>query len=236
MAAETPTDAWSMKQITRPKSLTALVAEQIRELIVNGDIELGALLSENDVANQLSVSRTPVREALQKLELERLVQIIPQRGTFVFQFNESELEQTCKMREILEVGALSICLQKDRAGLLRQLDAMLEQGKQALGADPHSFHEADAAFHAALIEASHNRDLIDAYQNIINRIRSLLNRLARTPKDLLGSHQDHVKLVELIRQNKDDEAIIMLGWHVNGLLRMYQNKFEAGPPVKKTGK
>lgn len=223
MAVTPPSDNWSMKHIVRPKSLTALVSEQIRELIVSGEIELGALISENDIANKLSVSRTPVREALQKLEIERLVQIIPQRGTYVFLFNEQELQQTCKMREILEVGALTICLQKNREYLLEQLDGALEQGKQALSEGPYAFHLADAAFHTALIEASDNRDLIDAYHNIINRVRSLLNRLARTEKDLKGSHEDHAKLVSLIRDQRDGEAIAMLGWHVNGLLRMYKN-------------
>ncbi|OON36995.1 hypothetical protein BTJ39_21195 [Izhakiella australiensis] len=230
MAKASHTDGWSMKQISRPKSLNLLVAEQIRELIVSGVIELGALISENDVANKLNVSRTPVREALQKLEIERLVQIIPQRGTFVFQFNEQELEQTCKMREILEVGALSICLQKDRRGLLVALDGKLEQGEAALKSDSRAFHEADAAFHTTLVETSKNQDLIDAYHNIINRIRSLLNRLARTPAELSGSHQDHMKLVELIRNGEDSEAKAMLGWHVNGLLRMYQNKEGARQP------
>jgi len=145
------------------------------------------------------------------------------RGTYVFLFNEQELEQTCKMREILEVGALTICLQKNRDYLLQQLDTALEQGKTALSDSSHAFHLADAAFHTALIEASDNRDLIDAYHNIINRVRSLLNRLARTEKDLQGSHDDHAKLVALIRDNRDGEAIAMLGWHVNGLLRMYKN-------------
>jgi len=89
--------SWTMKKIVRPQSLALRMADQIRELIVNGEIELGTLISENDIASKLQVSRTPVREALQKLETERLVQIIPQRGTYVFQFNEQEMQQTCKM-------------------------------------------------------------------------------------------------------------------------------------------
>jgi len=59
--------SWTMKKIVRPQSLALRMADQIRELIVNGEIELGTLISENDIASKLQVSRTPVREALQKL-------------------------------------------------------------------------------------------------------------------------------------------------------------------------
>lgn len=204
--------------------MALIMAAQIRELIVNGDIELGALLSENDIASKLQVSRTPVREALQKLETERLVQIIPQRGTFVFDFNEQEMRQTCKMREILESGALDIALARDRSGLIAALEMHLEQGRTAMNSDPDAFRAADAAFHMALIEFSQNRDLIDAYHNIINRIRALLNRLARSNDELAGSQSDHEDIVSLLREGRDAAADERLRWHVGGLLRMFREK------------
>ena len=226
MSTDKRSSCWAMKKIVRPQSLALMMAGQIRELIVNGEIELGALLSENDIASKLQVSRTPVREALQKLETERLVQIIPQRGTFVFDFNEQEMRQTCKMREILESGALGIALARDRSGLITALEEQLELGWEALKGEPDAFRAADAAFHMTLIEFSQNRDLIDAYHNIINRIRALLNRLARSTDELSGSQRDHEDIVSLLREGRDAAADERLRWHVGGLLRMFKEKYE----------
>jgi DNA-binding GntR family transcriptional regulator len=217
--------SWTMKKIVRPQSLALRMADQIRELIVSGEIELGTLISENDIASKLQVSRTPVREALQKLETERLVQIIPQRGTYVFQFNEQEMQQTCKMREILESGALGIALARDREGLIAALEKQLKLGNKALNGDPDSFRAADASFHMALIEFSQNQELIYAYHNIINRIRALLNRLARTTEELSGSQKDHEDFVAMLREGRDADAEQHLRWHVGGLLRMFQQKY-----------
>ena len=69
---------------TQAHSLAGNAAEQIRRKIVDGTLELGQALSENALAAELGVSKTPIREALQRLETEGLVQILPQRGTFVF--------------------------------------------------------------------------------------------------------------------------------------------------------
>lgn len=216
---------WSAKKIVRSQSLTIILADHIRELIVNGEIELGTLISENDIANKLSVSRTPVRAALQKLEMERLVQILPQRGTFVFEFNAQEMQQTCEMRQILETGALRVALQHDRKKLLAVLEHHLVLGQEALQHDPDNFRAADTAFHMALIESSQNRDLIDFYQTIINRIRAFLNRLARTSDELQGSQRDHETIVALLREARDEEAQEKLHWHLGGLQRMFQEKY-----------
>ena len=70
--------------LERPRSLTDLVAEELRLGIINGQIELGSNLSEARIANDLGVSRTPVREALNKLETDGLLIVEPQRGSRVF--------------------------------------------------------------------------------------------------------------------------------------------------------
>ncbi|WP_319518512.1 GntR family transcriptional regulator [uncultured Martelella sp.] len=213
-------------KINRPRSLTLLVVDRIREMIVEDEIELGALISENDLAARLGVSRSPIREALQRLEIERLVQIFPQRGTFVFQFEEKQLEQTFEMRDILESGALQICIRHDRDLIVERLDESLEKGAVALRQSAAEFRKADAGFHSTIVETCGNRDLIDAYVRISGRVRSLLNRLARTDAELQGSQNDHAAIVDHIRAGRDADAVQALSWHMNGLPRMYAEKFK----------
>ena len=97
----------------RTQSLAHLVTEQIRDLIITDKLALGEQLSEGDLAAELRVSRTPVREAFQRLEMEGLVEIQPQRGAFVFQFDVTELREICELREILEVGAFRMAVARD---------------------------------------------------------------------------------------------------------------------------
>lgn len=216
---------WSTNKIIRPQSLSTLLADHIRDLIVNCKIEPGSLISENDIATQLNVSRTPVRAALQKLEMERLVKIIPQRGTFVFEFNAHEMQQTCEVRQILEAGALKLALRHDRDSLIALLDKQTQWGRDALQNAPEDYREADAAFHMAIIESSQNKDLIDFYRTNINRIRTFLNHLARTPEEFEGSQRDHEHIVELLRKEQDNQALAKLQWHLGGLQRSFKEKF-----------
>ena len=92
------------------------MVEQIRDLIITDKLGLGEQLSEQALAEQLGVSRTPVREAFLKLQTERLVEVKPQRGTFVFQYDTTELREICELREVLEPGALRIAIKRDRDG------------------------------------------------------------------------------------------------------------------------
>ncbi len=211
-------ETWTVRRIKRPRSLMEMAASQIRELIMSGEIELGALISENDLALKFGVSRTPVREALQKLEGERLVKIIPQRGTFVFDFNEDESRQTFQMREILEIGALRIAVSTDRSALVKRLRQKLSDSENALPEGLSAFRATDAAFHAAIVEASGNRDLIEAYERITSRIRALLNRVTQTREDIEGSHQTHWAVAEHIARNEDREAEEKLRWHIHDSL------------------
>ena len=79
-----------MPSFNRPKSLTELVTENLKERIVSGELDLGSQLSEARIAKELDVSRTPVREAINRLEMEGLLVIEPQRGSFVFNLETDE--------------------------------------------------------------------------------------------------------------------------------------------------
>src|SRR5690606_4835503 len=94
-----------MQRIERPRSLTELVADALRREIVEGELQLGAALSEARIAQRLEVSRTPVREAFTRLEREGLLRTEPQRGTFVFTLSAKELTDICHLRVVLEIAA-----------------------------------------------------------------------------------------------------------------------------------
>ena len=208
-------------RIARPRSLTAIVVDQIRDLIITGRLGLGEQLSENTLAEQLGVSRTPVREAFMRLENERLVEVRPQRGTFVFQYDATELREICELREVLETGALRIALARDREALVRVLTAEVDAAEPALALGPASYQPFDTAFHDALVRASNNRELVDAYLRISGRIRAVRFRLTVSGKAIAGSQSDHREIVDAMRAGKDGEAGAKLTKHVYNSYRFF---------------
>ena len=120
--------------LQRPKSLTSLAADEIRDRNVRGELRLGTPLSENALALELGVSKTPIREALLQLKMEGLVSIQPQRGSFVIDMSADEIRQLGEMRETLEVTALERAIARHREPLVEALSATVDTAMTTGGA------------------------------------------------------------------------------------------------------
>jgi DNA-binding GntR family transcriptional regulator len=229
-----------VKRIARPRSLSAIVVEQIRDLIITDRLGLGEQLSEQTLAEQLGVSRTPVREAFLKLQTERLVEVKPQRGTFVFQYDTTELREICELREVLETGALRVAIKHGRHKVIKALRAQLRAAAGIVRQGPAAYQPHDTAFHETLVQASGNRELIAAYEKISGRVRAIRFRLTTTLEQIQGSQRDHGLVVEALVAGNDAEAEAALGRHVYngywGLVRMAEQargKAQLEEPVGK---
>jgi DNA-binding GntR family transcriptional regulator len=213
-----------VKRIARPRSLSAIVVDQIRDLIITDRLALGEQLSEQALAEQLGVSRTPVREAFLKLQTERLVEVKPQRGTFVFQYDMVELRDICELREVLEPGALRIAVKRDREGVIKALKGKLKSAAGIVAQGPAAYQPYDTAFHETLVQASGNRELIAAYAKISGRVRAIRYRLTTTMEQIRGSQRDHGLVIDALVAGNDAEAEAALSRHVYngywGLVRM----------------
>jgi len=216
-----------LERLERPRSLTEMVIAQIRELIVSGRLVLGEQLSESALAEQLGVSRTPVREAFLRLETERLVEVRPQRGTFVFQYGVAELRDICELREVLETGALRIALSRNRARLIERLEGAANAAEIARVVDPGPYQAFDNAFHDALVKSCENEELIEAYERISGRVRAIRYRLTRSRRQIAGSQRGHREIVNALREGRDADAVRRLGKHVYNSYEMFRREIEA---------
>lgn len=216
-----------LERLARPRSLTEMVIAELRELIVSGRLMLGEQLSESALAEQLGVSRTPVREAFLRLETERLVEVRPQRGTFVFQYGAAELRDICEMREVLETGALRIALSRNRGQLIARLEQEVNAAEAACVVDPGPYQTFDRSFHDALIKASENMELIEAYERISGRIRTIRYRLTRSRRQIAGSQRGHREIVNALREGRDADAVKRLAKHVYNAYEMFRRETEA---------
>ncbi|WP_158818108.1 GntR family transcriptional regulator [Methylocapsa sp. S129] len=216
-----------LERLTRPRSLTEMVITEIRELIVSGRLVLGEQLSESALAEQLGVSRTPVREAFLRLETERLVEVRPQRGTFVFQYGAPELRDICELREVLETGALRIALSRNRVELIERLEGETNAADAAGVVEPGPYQAFDKSFHDALVRASANEELIEAYERISGRVRTIRYRLTRSRRQIAGSQRGHREIVNALKDGRDADAIRRLGKHVYNAYEMFRREIEA---------
>lgn len=201
--------------LQRARSLTAQAADDIRSRIVRGDFEPGAPLSENTLAAELGVSKTPIREALLQLRVEGLVSIQPQRGSFVFDMTADEIVQLGELREMMELAALRLAASRRPDALLAALDAIVGEMRAALDAgDVAGYRSLDAAFHQAFFDHCGNVYLAACYASFAFRVQALRARLSNDPDLNESSFAAHRVLVDLIRRAALSEACDRLSEHV----------------------
>jgi DNA-binding GntR family transcriptional regulator len=230
----TETSPASLRRISRPTTLAAMVLDQIRDLIITGALGLGEQLSENALAAQLDVSRTPVRDALLRLQEERLVDVRPQRGTFVFRYDATELREISELREVLETGALRVAVARDRGALIESLRARVGAATAAV-LDAQSYQAHDTLFHETLVQASGNRELSDAYERISGRVRAIRYRLTRSAAQVALSQRDHGDIVAALAAGEPAEAEARLRRHVYNSYRFFMEMSErTGTPQEAT--
>ncbi len=209
--------------IERPKSLTELVKEHIRNRIIDGELKLGEALSENVLAAQLGISKTPVREALLQLKLEGLVDIQPQRGSFVFTMNPKEMEEFCDYRIILETAALRGALENDEAGLVPALESRAKKMLKAVEEnDLASYRRIDTDYHRQILQRAQNGYLLNAHAQLELKIQALRAHVTQRDRTIEVSLQEHFDIITLLKDGKRDAALAVLANHIRSASRDYR--------------
>ncbi|MFC6037868.1 GntR family transcriptional regulator [Paenisporosarcina macmurdoensis] len=181
------------------------VYNYLYENIIDLTYKPGTSLSENEIAAQLGVSRTPVREALIQLSKEDLVEIIPQIGTFVSLIDPNLVEESRFMRETLEIGVIKLAAENITEKTLLQLENSIKMQQIVIGdSDYKEFLHQDDAFHQLIFQSLDKErtwQTIDQMNAQFKRVRIL--RLLTTGRsrweDILHEHE---KIVLCLR-NKD---------------------------------
>jgi DNA-binding GntR family transcriptional regulator len=211
--------------IERPKSLTELVADELRRQIIEGDMELGESLSESRIATQLNVSRTPVREALHRLDIEGLVTTEPQRGTYVFTIDQKQLTNICTVRVTLEMAAIHLALQYDPEGLCNIWEEITKQMSAARATkDDRAYLRLDTTFHQAIFDYTDNPYLNEAYHTISSKMAALRHRLQSDADQLEKSYQQHLQMVEKIKEKNGSGVKSILEEHIGDRKGSYWHK------------
>lgn len=204
-----------MDRIERSKSLTELVTHILRHSIIEGELELGEALSESKIASRLEVSRTPVREAFARLEIEGLVFAEPQKNTRVFTLGPKDFADICDVRCCLEAKALILAMNRRREDLAAVLAETTRQMTEARETGQNRVYlRLDTQFHQQIFDHADNVFLNDAYQTVASKIAALRNRLGSHPDHLQKGYAEHVHLADLVAQGDLSRALEVLDAHI----------------------
>jgi DNA-binding GntR family transcriptional regulator len=196
--------------ISSCKPLREIVFETIRGAIITGELKPGQRLMEVQLAEEMGVSRTPVRESIRKLELEGLVKMVPRKGAYVTPMSVNDLKEMMEIRRALEGLAAELATKN---ATKEQIDALYLAnqlfGEAALNNNEEGIIKHDIEIHDIIYEASQNEKLLQ----LINGLREQMQRFRaeyvhhiKDKKPLINQHMVIIKGIESGEMKKANQA------------------------------
>ena len=190
--------------------LRDVVFQTLRQAILKGELQPGERLMEIKLAETLGVSRTPIREAIRKLELEGLVVMIPRRGAAVANITEKDTKDVLEVRRTLEMFAVEVACDRITKDQLEQLKEAAKAFENSKGADLIRIAETDMNFHEIIYEATQNERLVQMLNNLrenMYRYRIEYLKDSNYYDSLVSEHQEILTAIE--ERNKEKARVCM---------------------------
>jgi DNA-binding GntR family transcriptional regulator len=190
------------KKITRKKRITTLqIYQDLRQMIMDFDLFPGTRITETELAESFNVSRTPVREALQRLEVEGLLTIRPKQGCFVRPVDIETISEYYDVRVALEAVAVELACENMTD---EQIDELLEfwnPKNYRMQLDyPEKVREEEEAFHVIIAEASGNPVLANYIKDVNDHIRIIRRLGFPDEKSIRETYEEHYNLCQLLKK------------------------------------
>jgi DNA-binding GntR family transcriptional regulator len=197
------------------KSLGHDVFEYLKNAIIDQTIEPGSRLVESKVADMLGISRTPLREALHKLEREDWIEKIPSGGFKVVTLTHEDIEQTFGIRSVLEAYAARLAAENYQGTDLAPLEEKMDEFKKCLETkDADQLQKINTQFHDLLYSLSKSPKLI----KMINQLRAQISRfrqiILKQEEYAHKSNDDHAKMIEAIKKRDGKKAEQLVRQHI----------------------
>jgi len=206
-----------VRPVMRGNTKKDLAYEAIKRLILDGKLSGDMPISENVLANMLGISRTPVRDALRRLEMDGFVRVIPNQGVVIREVSISEVKEIYDMRIALEefvVRELADGLSDED---FRNLEAILKKQEEACEKrDAVAFHEEDRRFHDYLMRAYGNMMITNFIARLRDRIEGINVNMLKTPGNMQLFYGEHKRILEALRRRSGEEAAKEMDEHLKG--------------------
>ena len=196
--------------------LRDVVFNTLRKAILRGELKPGERLMEIQLANKLGVSRTPIREAIRKLELEGLVLMIPRKGAEVAQITEKNMQDVLEVRKALEELSVQLACERITAEQVEEMKMAAEDFRKVLkSGDVTKIAEADVKFHDIIFAATNNQRLITLLNNLREQMYRFRVEYLKQKECYPQLLEEHDKLIALISSGEVEEACELMGCHID---------------------
>ena len=203
-----------------PRTMGQRIHDTLKQAIVQLQLRPGHLLSEKDIADQFGVSRQPVREAFIKLADEGLVEIRPQRGTYVVMISRREVENARFIREAIEVAIVRKAVETADPTSFDAIEDSLTAQKRAMErGDTVAFLLQDEVFHRELarsVDCEHAWQVVERLKAQMDRVRYLSMPMATPVETLITQHK---AIFEAIKNKQVDRAEAVMRQHLSEILK-----------------
>lgn len=195
--------------------LRDVVFETLRRAILMGELEPGERLMELQLSEKLGVSRTPIREAIRKLELEGLVTMIPRKGAAVAQITEQDLQDVLEVRASLEELAVELACKRISEEELARLHTCLEEFRHVLQSkEVTKIAEKDVEFHDIIIHSTGNRRLVQMLNNLREQMYRYRVEYLKHSTHYPQLIQEHEDILRSLQHRKEEEARQAIHRHI----------------------
>lgn len=196
--------------------LRDVVFNTLRQGILRGELKPGERLMEIHLADQLGVSRTPIREAIRMLELEGLVIMMPRKGAMVASISKEDLKDVLEVRKALDRLAVSLACERITPDGLASLKAAATNFKDVTKTlDSTKIAEADVAFHDEIHKASGNKRLSVMVSNLAERIYRYRFEYIKESYDCVQLIEEHDEIVKCIEKGDKEGAVAAIDRHID---------------------
>ena len=209
---------------SRHRSLRDETLDELRRLILDGDLLPGAHLTELAISERLGVSRLPVREAFRRLEAEGLLEALPRRGVRVVELDGDELETVREIRVALELMAVRRTVERADPEVLQALRGVLQDGQAAdRSQDADRLDQVNDLFHELLSRGSGSRFLADTLRAVRNQAHHLVGGKSAA---VGHSWEEHSRIIEAVLAGDAEFATLLMRRHLTA-----RHENQGGPQV-----
>jgi DNA-binding GntR family transcriptional regulator len=195
-------------------SLKDMAYQTLRRMILTGELPAGTQITEAEIAEQLQVSRTPIRESIMQLEHEGLLRIVPYKGIFVYEMTMNDMRDLLQLRYWLELHAVEEAAVRVTDRDTAEMEELVRDQEQALQAgDMFEFMELDRRLHLRIAQAVGNAKLVKALENLRDQLVACglrgLGKRDRAAQVL----DEHREIIESLKANDPEGAVRAMNQH-----------------------
>ena len=204
-----------LNKITKPESLAKQVTKALRQSILTNELTPNVIYNEKSIAQDLGISRTPVREALLELSAKRLVKFLPQKGVVINTFTLQDIDDAFEIRTALEVFSVQkLCLNANDLDTTSLEQCLTDQTHAVASKDEIRFMEADRNFHIGFTRLTQNNYLIDMMEDI----RDIMHLMGFKALAITGRMEavvkEHRKILAAVQQKNVSLAMDQMRVHL----------------------